>query len=111
VNAAPLLAVTLSVAMILTVRAASSLRPAKRRLKTTARQHRPVQTMTERFGSVVAEMNAFLLIFAIGLGTLDLVGVALVNPPALPAVSADKGQDATHAAADLTAASATAWRF
>lgn len=91
--------------------AASSRRPARSRLKSRAPLRQPVRTLAERFGSIVAETNTYLLVLAIGLGALDLLGMAAVRLPDLMVAAANGDQGEPPAAANLMTASTTPMGF
>lgn len=92
----------------LAVLTASTLRPAKSRLKSTTAPYLPLRSRIERLAAIAAEINAYLLVVAIGLGTLDvtaLVVLKLPDPVVLGPSSA--GDDGVVPAADPEVAGET----
>lgn len=67
--------------LALAVSSASSLRAAKSRLKSTSAPRRSTQSRCETLAAIVAEVNAYLLVLAIGLGTFDFAVTVALNLP------------------------------
>jgi hypothetical protein len=106
------IAAAVIIAFALRVRSASSRQPAKTRLKPARPQRKPARSLAERLGSAVAELNVYLLVLVLGLGVLDLVGLAIVNLPDPSAAAAGNVADNAQAVAvDPPIAAAAAWRF
>jgi hypothetical protein len=106
------IAAALIVAVALVIRSASSPQPAKSRLKSATPPRQLARPFAERLSSVVAEINAYLLVLAIGLGALDLAGVALANLPDPATISANSpDQTKLAATADPAIITAAEWGF
>jgi hypothetical protein len=98
--------------LALAVSSALSLRAAKSRLKSSSAPLRSTRSRSERLAAIAAEINAYLLVLAIGLGTLDfavMVALNLLDPVALS--SSSGGQDDFISAADPKVTAAAAWRI
>ena len=105
------IAAALAAAMALAIRPASP-HPAKSRLRPTKAEGQPAQSLSQWFAKVIAELNAYLLILALGLAALDLVGLAIVNLPDAPAgAQSNLVESQQPEAVDPAILAATAWRF
>jgi hypothetical protein len=97
--------------LALAVSSASSLRAAKSRLKSARAPARSTLPLIERLASVAAEINAYLVVLAIGLGMLDLAVMVALNLPDPAVLSASSaGHDDSVSAADANVAAASAQR-
>jgi hypothetical protein len=87
--------------LALAASSASSLRAAKSRVKSTSAPLRSTQSRSERLAAIAAEINAYLLVLAIGLGALDLAATVALNLPDSAALgSSSAGQDDVIPVAD-----------
>jgi len=83
------------------VSSTASLRAAKSRLKSASAPRLSTQSRIERLRSIAAEINAYLLVAAIGLGTLDFAVMVALNLPGPSELSSSRGgQDDVISIAD-----------
>ena len=94
----------------LAILAFSRLRPAASRLKSINAARRPLRSRIERLAAIATEINAYLLVLAIGLGTLDITALVVLKLPE-PAVlgASSAGQDTTMLVAHPEVAAETTW--
>jgi cytochrome b561 len=96
------------VCFALAILALSTLRPAKSRLKSTSTPYRPMRSRIERLAAIAAEINAYLLVLAIGLGTLDVTALAILRLPEVAVLDASSA-GVVVSAADPKVATETVW--